>query len=175
MGIAIVAVFLNLNQTHFLNDLIAFTIHQPETIWASKISILLILVTPILGLLLVINRALFNLPLINKTCLLALAEIFVLGALSLAFAGGSFANKKKHIESCAIIKHTVAEDTLYLEGLEMPTLNEYYTEKANGMFYQFQKGKLTCLDYGFICNSNEWHLLLLLTITILAIIIICEC
>jgi phage shock protein PspC (stress-responsive transcriptional regulator) len=149
ISIAMVAVFLNLNQTHFLNDLIAFTIHQPETIWAAKIGILLILVTPILGLLLVIVRALFNLPLINKTWLLALAAIFVLGAISLAFAGGSFANKIKHTESSASLQHTIVADTLFLEGLEMPTLDEYYTEDA---------GEIAFRDKGILMGKDSFFL-----------------
>jgi hypothetical protein len=98
---------------------------------------------------LVIVRALFNLPLINKTWLLALAAIFVLGAISLAFAGGSFANKIKHTESSASIQHTIVADTLYLEGLEMPTLDEYYTEDA---------GEIAFRDKGILMGKDSFFL-----------------
>jgi len=149
ISIAMVAVFLNLNQTHFLNDLIAFTIHQPETIWAAKIGILLILVTPILSLLLVIVRALFQLPIINKTWMLSLAGLFVLGALFLAYAGGSFANKIKHTETTQNLMRTSISDTLFLEGLDMPTLDENYTEDA---------GEIAFRDKGILMGKNDFYL-----------------
>ncbi|MCG9879146.1 MAG: PspC domain-containing protein [Bacteroidia bacterium] len=150
ISIAMVAVFLNLNQTHFLNDLIAFTIHQPETIWAAKIGVLLVLLAPLLALLVAVIRVLFHLPLLNKTWFLSLGGLFVIGVVSLAYAGINFGNQIKYTESRQQIIKTSSYDTLYFNGQEMP-----YDEIDNE---SNEAGEMAFRDKGILMGTKAFFL-----------------
>lgn len=150
ISIAMLAVFLNLNQTHFLNDLIAFTIHEPETIWAAKIGVLLVLLAPLLSLLVIVIRALFHLPVLNKTWFFSLGALFVIGVCSLAFAGVNFGNQIKYTDSDQQIIKTASFDTLYFIGKEMP-----YEEIDNS---SNDAGEMAFRDKGILMGNNAFFL-----------------
>jgi phage shock protein PspC (stress-responsive transcriptional regulator) len=149
ISVAMVAVFFNLGQTHFLNELIAFTVQNASIVWAAKIGVLMVLVSPIIGLLLIVVRALFKLQFINKNWAISLVSAFLIGVGFLLYAGISFGTSISHTESKLELQRLPASDTLYLEGMEIPYSEENSIEND---------GELVFKDKGVLMGKNEFYL-----------------
>lgn len=149
ISVAMVAVFFNLGQTHFLNELIAFTVQNASIVWSAKIGVMLVLVSPLIGLLLIVVRAMFKLQFINKNWAITLVSTFLIGVGFLLYAGISFGTSVSNTESKLELQKVAAPDTLYLEGVEIPYSEENSIEND---------GELVFKDKGVLMGKNEFYL-----------------
>lgn len=149
ISVAMVAVFFNLGQTHFLNELIAFTVQNASIVWSAKIGVMLVLVSPLIGLLLIVVRAMFKLQFINKNWAITLVSTFLIGVGFLLYAGISFGTSISNTESKFELQKVAAPDTLYLEGVEIPYSEENSIEND---------GELVFKDKGVLMGKNEFYL-----------------
>jgi|LakMenE18May11ns_1017448.scaffolds.fasta_scaffold9918179_2 phage shock protein PspC (stress-responsive transcriptional regulator) len=150
ISVAMVAVFFNLGDTHQINELIQFTIKNQSIIVAAKAGVFLVLITPAIALLMFVIKALFGLTFDNKAWFFSLLGVFVFGVVSLIYAGLSFGASIRHNESKSQVMRLTANDTLYLEGVEMP-FNENVDDIEN-------MGELAFLDKGLVISKTGVHI-----------------
>jgi phage shock protein PspC (stress-responsive transcriptional regulator) len=150
ISVAMVAVFFNLGNTHQINELIQFTIQNQSIIIAAKAGVFLVLISPAIILLMFVIKALFGLTFDNKVWFFSLLGIFVIGVCSLIYAGLSYGASIQHNESKSQVVRLAANDTLYLEGVEMP-FNENVDDIEN-------VGELAFLDKGLVMGKNGVHI-----------------
>ena len=62
---AMLAVFFNLGQTHFLNEVVTFTVKDQSIIYAAKAGVLICLLIPLVTILTFVIKALFKLKFSN--------------------------------------------------------------------------------------------------------------
>jgi phage shock protein PspC (stress-responsive transcriptional regulator) len=151
ISVAMIAVFFNLGQTNFINELIAFTVKDKSIIYAAKLGVLLTIITPIIGLLLIVIRSLFNAKMINKTWAFTILGFFLIGVACLTYSGISFAASISKKESTLSVNKIAAPDTLYLEGIEMPFNNGENNGLENDMEMVFQ-------DKGILMGKDQFYL-----------------
>jgi phage shock protein PspC (stress-responsive transcriptional regulator) len=152
ISVAMIAIFFNLGQTQFINELIAFTIKDVSITYAAKIGVLLTIISPVIGLLLVVIKALFKIKIINKTWAFTLLGLFLIGVGCLTYSGVSFAATLSKKESALSITRIAAPDTLFLEGIEMPFNNDEENNNLdNDMEMVFQ-------DKGILMGKNQFFL-----------------
>lgn len=119
-SIGMVALFFNLGNTHFLNQLINFTVKDASILYAAKIGVLLTILIPLIGLLMVVIKLLFKVKFLNRNWAMAFVAFFLVGVLALAYAGVKMAGNVSQTESSISVNKIPKTDTLYLEGVEMP-------------------------------------------------------
>lgn len=139
LSIAMVSVLFNLGNTAQLNELINFTVKDSSLVIAAKAGIFLILITPIIALLMVVIRSLFNLSFANKAWFFSLLGFFLTGIICLIYAGVSIGNSMHHTESNASITRLAKSDTLYIEGIDMEE-NETAIIETEGELVFYDKG-----------------------------------
>lgn len=149
LSIAAFSVFFGIGNTVWLNELIQFTIQDPTVIWSAKIGISLVLLTPVVGLLLLVMRGIFHVKWSRSVVGSTLAGIFFVGFGFLIFAIASFSQQIKINEvktelSPIKISNT---DTLMIEGVEIPEVEE----DLNG----WNQAELTLNDQGFIIDNSK--------------------
>ncbi|MCF8254342.1 MAG: PspC domain-containing protein [Bacteroidia bacterium] len=136
LSISMVAIFFNLGKTHFLNELIQFTVTNSSLIWIAKVGVLLTLIVPVVGLFLVIIRGLFNISFINRYWAMTLISLFLIGVIFMAYSGISFGTSVSHNESKVSLNKIAINDTLILEGIEMPYIEENEEENDIEMVFR---------------------------------------
>ena len=151
ISVAMIAVFFNLGQTHFINELIAFTVKDVSVIYAAKIGVLLTIIAPVIGLLLIVVKGLFKIKLINRTWAFTILGFFLIGVGCLTYAGVTFGASVSKKESSLMVNRIAAPDTLYLEGIEMPFNNEENNDLENDMEMVFQ-------DKGILMGKDQFYL-----------------
>lgn len=145
VSISMVAVFFNLGNTGPINDLINLSVEDKSLILAAKIGITLALLTPLVAVLMLIIKVLFNLSFANRAWFLSLLGLFLTGVGLLIYSGSSYANSIKESESKSQIYRLNKIDTLYLKGIEMPINEDASIEDM---------GELAFHDKGFVMNKT---------------------
>lgn len=150
ISVAMVAVFFNLGDTQQINELIQFTIKNNSIIVAAKAGVFLVLITPAIALLMLVIKALFGLTFDNKAWFFSLLGIFLIGVFSLMYAGISFGASIRTSESKSQVMRLAANDTLYVEGVEMP-FDENVEDIEN-------VGELAFFDKGLVMSKTGVHI-----------------
>ncbi len=149
ISIAVFSVFFGIGNTVWLNELIQFTVQDPTIIWSTKIGISLVLLTPILGMLILVIRGIFHVKWSRSVVASTLAGFFFIGFGFLIFAIVSFSQQvkvnevKTEFSSISIPK----SDTLIVEGIEIPVVDE----DLNG----WEQTELTFNDQGFVMDNSQ--------------------
>ncbi len=149
ISIAVFSVFFGIGNTVWLNELIQFTVQDPTIIWSAKIGISLVLLTPILGLLLLVIRGIFHVKWSRSLVGSTLAGFFFIGFGFLVFAAVSFSQQvkvnevKTQFSSISIPK----SDTLIVEGIEIPIVDE----DLKG----WEQAEVTFNDQGFVLDNSK--------------------
>ncbi len=139
ISIAMVAIFFNLGNTKELNELIGITVKDASIIWSVKTGVLLTILIPCVALLMLVIKGLFKIKLANKTWGMTLGGLFLVGILLLAYSGISFANSVKESNLKSNVHRIVTADTLFIEGIEMPIVDEENTENVTEFAF-YDKG-----------------------------------
>ncbi len=147
ISIAMVALFFNMGNTQWLNELIDLTIKDQSIIYAAKLGILFTLLIPFVALLMVVVRSLFKIKLTNKTWGITLGGIFMIGLLLLAYSGIRFANSIKYSDSRNTVYKLGAKDTLLIEGIEMPIIEDNLNEN--------ELSELTFSNKGVVIDKDK--------------------
>ena len=149
LSIAVFSIFFGIGNTVWLNELIQFTVQDPTVIWSAKIGISLVLLTPVVGLLLLVIRGIFHVKWSRSVVGSTLAGIFFVGFGFLIFALASFSQQIKINEVKTELKpiQITSTDTLLIEGVEIPVVEE----DLNG----WNQAELTLNDQGFIIDNSK--------------------
>lgn len=150
ISIAMVAVFFNLGQTHFINELISFTVKDPSIILAAKAGVLLCILVPLVTLLMFVIKVLFRLTFFNKSWLLSLGGLFLIGVICLAYSGVRFGSGVSHHESSLSTTRIAKSDTLFIEGVEMPFAEDDAFKVEN-------ETEIVFYDKGVLMGKDQVH------------------
>ncbi len=154
ISIAMLAVFLKLGQVNFFSNFLDFTVRNEGIIIAAKFGILLTLLLPFLGLLMIVLKSIFNLKFINKNWGFITLGLFLIGVVSLSYAGTKYATSISETASKASI-HKIAEaDTLHIGGLEMPFSEP---EEGSNSDLQDMNIELAFQDKGIVMDENNFY------------------
>ncbi|OYU96410.1 MAG: hypothetical protein CFE21_08415 [Bacteroidetes bacterium B1(2017)] len=151
ISIGMVAVFFNLGKTHFLNELIDFTIKDDSIIYSAKIGVMLTLLVPFVGLLLIVVKTLFKVKFINKNWAFTMVGLFMVGIICLAYSGIRFGTSISQNETKTQLEKISIKDTLELEGIEMPFNNLESNDGENEVEMAFE-------DKGIIMDKDNFSL-----------------
>ena len=153
ISIAMVAIFFNLGNTKELNELIGITVKDASIIWSVKAGVLLTLLIPCVALLMLVIKGLFKIKLANKTWGMTLGGMFLVGLVLLAYSGISFANSVKESKLKSSVHRIAAADTLFIEGVEMPIVEDYSTDNVTELAF-YDKGVVIDKDKIYFDINN---------------------
>ncbi|MFY8019815.1 MAG: PspC domain-containing protein [Bacteroidia bacterium] len=149
LSITVFSIFFGIGNTAWLNELIQFTVQDPTVIWSAKIGISLVLLTPVVGLLLLVIRGIFHVKWSRSLVGSTLAGVFFVGFGFLVFALATFSQQIKinEVKTDLIPVQLAGNDTLLIEGIEMPDVEE----DLNG----WNQAEITLNDQGFILDNSK--------------------
>jgi phage shock protein PspC (stress-responsive transcriptional regulator) len=149
ISISVFSVFFGIGNTAWLNELIQFTVQDPTIIWSAKIGLSLVILTPVLGLLVLVIRGVFHVKWSRSIVASTLAGFFFVGFGFLIFAIASFSQEIKvnEVKSSFTPLASSNSDTLILEGIEVPIVDE----DLKG----WEQNEVTINNQGFVLDNTK--------------------
>ena len=149
ISIGMVALFFNMGNTQWVNELIDITIKDQSIVLAAKLGVLFTLLIPFVAMFMLVIKSLFKIKLANKTWGITLGGLFIMGLFLLAYSGIRFGNSFKSSESKSVSYKLNAKDTLQISGIEMPIIEENLNEN--------DLSEITFYDKGVVIDKDKIH------------------